>query len=131
MFLCSSVQDSPPASTSSATSFLWRIDSTPASYFFGTIHVPYVRVWDAVPANAKRAFRRAAHVYLELDLTDHATVRTMSACQLLPEGKHLAQVIPSELYLRIKMYLVSKKKRDLDSSCCCLSNKVSLLEIMS
>ena len=37
-------------------SFLWRVESTPPSYFFGTIHVPYTRVWDAIPNNAKQAF---------------------------------------------------------------------------
>ena len=37
--------------------FLWRIDTQPPSYFFGTIHVPYTRVWDAVSDNAKKAFK--------------------------------------------------------------------------
>ena len=57
--------------------FLWRIDSKvpnvhlpylyskllqPPSYFFGTIHVPYTRVWDAVSANTKKAFKSADKV---------------------------------------------------------------------
>ena len=37
--------------------FLWRIDTFPPSYFFGTIHVPYTRVWDAVSENTKKAFQ--------------------------------------------------------------------------
>ena len=37
--------------------FLWRIDTQPPSYFFGTIHVPYTRVWDALSENAKKAFK--------------------------------------------------------------------------
>jgi hypothetical protein len=40
-------------------SFLWEIESNPPSYFFGTIHVPYTRVWDAIPHNAKKAFERS------------------------------------------------------------------------
>ena len=46
--------------------FLWRIDTQPPSYFFGTIHVPYTRVWDAVSDNAKKAFK----VRILLDRTD-------------------------------------------------------------
>ena len=38
------------------SSFFWRINSVPTSYMFGTIHVPYTRVWDAIPLNAKQAF---------------------------------------------------------------------------
>ena len=36
----------------------------PPSYFFGTIHVPYTRVWDAVSANTKKAFKAADKVAL-------------------------------------------------------------------
>jgi hypothetical protein len=39
--------------------FLWRIATSPPSYFFGTIHVPYTRVWGAVAANAKKAFQQS------------------------------------------------------------------------
>ncbi len=39
--------------------FLWRIATSPPSYFFGTIHVPYTRVWGAVAANAKKAFQHS------------------------------------------------------------------------
>ena len=34
----------------------------PPSYFFGTIHVPYTRVWDAVSTNTKKAFHAADKV---------------------------------------------------------------------
>jgi uncharacterized protein YbaP (TraB family) len=39
--------------------FLWRIATSPPSYFFGTIHVPYTRVWGAVADNAKKAFQHS------------------------------------------------------------------------
>ena len=59
--------------------FLWRIDTKvslawkldcwgvnsafqPPSYFFGTIHVPYTRVWDAVSTNTKKAFHATDRV---------------------------------------------------------------------
>ena len=39
------------------------IENEPPSYFFGTIHVPYTRVWDAIPDNTKVAFARANRVF--------------------------------------------------------------------
>ncbi len=70
-------------------------------------------MWDAVPSNAKRALARSRHLFLELDLTRHSTVRALSACQLLPEGRHLSQVLPQDVYLRLRLYLVSYAKRQL------------------
>ena len=35
----------------------------PPSYFFGTIHVPYTRVWDAVSTNTKKAFHATDRVH--------------------------------------------------------------------
>ncbi|QQP42044.1 Metalloprotease TIKI1like, partial [Caligus rogercresseyi] len=40
-----------------------------------------------------------------LDLTDPQTLSSLSSCQLLPEGIHLSQVIPPELYARLKRHL--------------------------
>jgi uncharacterized protein YbaP (TraB family) len=42
--------------------FLWRIATSPPSYFFGTIHVPYTRVWGSVADNAKQAFQHSDKV---------------------------------------------------------------------
>ena len=47
---------------SKSSSYLWRINSSPPCYMFGTIHVPYTRVWDSVPENAKNAFVAARQV---------------------------------------------------------------------
>ena len=73
-------------------SFLWRVESNPPSYFFGTIHVPYVRVWDSIPENAKQAFAASKRIFFELDLTKPQTISSLSACQLLPKNRHLSQV---------------------------------------
>jgi len=86
-------------------SFLWMIETKPPSYFFGTIHVPYTRVWDAIPDNMKQAFATSQRVYFELDLTSQRTLSALRACQLLPEGKHISQVLPTTLYLRLKSHL--------------------------
>jgi len=86
-------------------SFLWRVESTPPSYFFGTIHVPYTRVWDAIPNNAKQAFAASKRVFFELDLTKPHVISSLSACQLLPKHRHLSQEIPSDLYARLKIHM--------------------------
>lgn len=75
------------------TSFLWRIAAEPPSYFFGTIHVPYSRVWDYVPENVKRAFDASDAVFFELDLTDPNTISALTSCQLLPVQLHFLFLI--------------------------------------
>ncbi|XP_071280732.1 metalloprotease TIKI1-like isoform X2 [Agelaius tricolor] len=86
-------------------SFLWTIKRDPPSYFFGTIHVPYTRVWDFIPENSKKAFQQSHIVYFELDLTDPYTISALTSCQLLPQGKNLQDVLPRDLYRRLKRHL--------------------------
>ncbi|XP_058523677.1 metalloprotease TIKI1 isoform X5 [Ochotona princeps] len=86
-------------------SFLWTIKRDPPSYFFGTIHVPYTRVWDFIPDHSKEAFQRSSAVYLELDLTDPDTLSALASCQMLPQGGHLQDVLPSHIYHRLKRHL--------------------------
>ncbi|XP_029140907.1 metalloprotease TIKI1-like, partial [Protobothrops mucrosquamatus] len=86
-------------------SFLWTIKREPPSYLFGTIHVPYTRVWDFIPENSKKAFKESHVVYFELDLTDPYTISALTSCQLLPQGKNLQDVLPRDLYRRLKRHL--------------------------
>lgn len=86
-------------------SFLWTIRRNPPAYLFGTIHVPYTRVWDFIPDNSKAAFQASARVYFELDLTDPYTISALASCQLLPHGENLQDVLPRELYWRLKRHL--------------------------
>ncbi|XP_054253581.1 metalloprotease TIKI1 [Indicator indicator] len=90
---------------SDLNSFLWTIKRDPPSYFFGTIHVPYTRVWDFVPENSKKAFHQSHIVYFELDLTDPYTISALTSCQLLPQGKNLQDVLPHDIYRRLKQHL--------------------------
>ncbi|XP_076867492.1 LOW QUALITY PROTEIN: metalloprotease TIKI1 [Brachyhypopomus gauderio] len=86
-------------------SFLWTIKRDPPSYFYGTIHVPYTRVWDYIPENSKKAFQDSNIVYFELDLTDPYTISALTRCQLLPQGENLQDVLPRDLYRRLKRHL--------------------------
>jgi uncharacterized protein YbaP (TraB family) len=81
------------------------IKRSPPSYFFGTIHVPYTRVWDSIPDRVKLAFQTSDSVFFELDLMDDYTVSTLSNCQMLPRGMKLMDVLPGDLYKRLKRHL--------------------------
>ncbi|XP_046870885.1 metalloprotease TIKI1 [Hypomesus transpacificus] len=90
---------------SDLNSFLWTIKRDPPSYFYGTIHVPYTRVWDFIPENSKQAFQQSSIVYFELDLTDPYTISALTSCQLLPQGENLQDVLPRDIYRRLKRHL--------------------------
>jgi hypothetical protein len=73
--------DSPPddvdtslPTQSSTTTAAPPLPRLPQAYLFGTVHVPYTRVWPHIAPAVKRAFHSAQHVYFELDLNDKRTV---------------------------------------------------------
>ncbi|CAI9742931.1 Hypothetical predicted protein [Octopus vulgaris] len=90
---------------SKLNSFLWRLQGDTPSYLFGTIHVPYTKVWDFIPDNTKKAFKQADYVFFELDLTDPYTISALAKCQLLPHGENLSNVLPRDIYQRLKKHL--------------------------
>ncbi|XP_010870117.1 metalloprotease TIKI2 [Esox lucius] len=101
-------QCDPPKSQSDMNSFLWTVKRpapSPPSYLFGTIHVPYTRVWEFIPDVSKRAFQASANVFFELDLTDPLTISKLTSCQLLPHGENLQTLLPRDLYRRLKRHL--------------------------
>lgn len=108
---CPSAPEQPPPPPLSSpqqgelNSFLWTIRRDPPAYLFGTIHVPYTRVWDFIPDNSKAAFHASSSVYFELDLTDPYTISGLASCQMLPHGENLQDVLPRELYRRLKRHL--------------------------
>ena len=74
------------------SSYLWRVNSSPPSYLFGTVHVPYTLVWDSVSKDAKTAFNSANQVYFELDFSDPQILEAAGSCALLPQGQKISQV---------------------------------------
>ena len=85
-------------------SFIWRIEGDPPSYLFGTIHVPYIKVWDAIPKNVMEAFDSTHQLYLELDMTPK-TISDLSSCQMLPKCQTVSDILPPKLYARLQSYL--------------------------
>ncbi|XP_068098532.1 metalloprotease TIKI2 [Hyperolius riggenbachi] len=94
-----------PKTQEELNSFLWTVKRNPPAYLFGTIHVPYTRVWDFIPHNSKKAFQESSNVYFELDLTDPYTISALASCQMLPQGENLQDVLPKDLYRRLKRHL--------------------------
>ena len=44
-------------------------------------------------------------VYFELDLTNPYTIASLTSCQLLPRGLNLSQVLPPNIYMRLRDHL--------------------------
>ena len=83
---------------------LWRVSADPPSYFFGTIHVPYTRVWDGISEQAKGAFQSADQVYLEREFGLNSD-KTMKNCRLLPSNKKLTDVLSPKLVRSLRDHL--------------------------
>uniref|UniRef100_T1JI92 Metalloprotease TIKI homolog n=1 Tax=Strigamia maritima TaxID=126957 RepID=T1JI92_STRMM len=94
-----------PSSEDDPLSFLWSVKRNPPAFLFGTIHVPYSRVWDHIPENTKRAFEASENIFFELDLTDPSTITALTHCQLLPAGERLSDILPKDVYRRLKRHL--------------------------
>src|SRR5262245_54932687 len=70
--------------------FLWRIEGTPPSYLYGTIHVPDRRVVE-LPEVVLKAIDASNALYTEVPL-DAATQTAMTAKLMLPEGQDLRKI---------------------------------------
>ena len=91
-------------------SFLWKVNTTPPVYLFGTLHLPYNTLWDVIPGNVKAAFSSSSDVHLELRLSNSETSESLEECQLLPNGKLIDEILPSDLVTRIENYLESLRR---------------------
>ena len=77
----------------------------PTVYLFGTVHVPYTKLWGDIPENAKIAFSSCDDLCVELRLSDPETRKALSKCQELPRRETVDQILSPEIYQRISNYL--------------------------
>ena len=84
--------------------YLWEIEGNPPSYVFGTIHVPYIMLWDAIPKNMMQAFNNTQALYLELDMSED-TLFALQSCQQLPNNQTVSEVLPYDIYLKFIAYM--------------------------
>ena len=68
------------------------------------MHVPYTKLWDFIPENAKTAFGSSEDLCLELRLSDRDTVEQLIKCQELPGELTVDDVISEQTVDRIKSY---------------------------
>ena len=86
-------------------SFLWEIKGNPSSYLFGTIHVPYIEVWDTIPDYVKQVFNKTTHLYVEIDMNKPNVQNHFASCVLLPKGQTVSTMLSKEVYTRLEEYL--------------------------
>ena len=85
--------------------FLWEIKGNPSSFLFGTIHVPYVEVWDTIPERVMQVFNKTTHLFVEIDMNKPKVQNDFASCVLLPKGKTVSKMLPKEAYIRLEEYL--------------------------
>jgi len=85
---------------------LWQIGGKPASFLYGTVHVPDPRVL-ALPGPVVRALSEADVFYTEVPMDERTRV-TIQRASLLPRGETLATALPKPLYDRTARYLRSR-----------------------
>ena len=110
-FVLNSQKENIPQSVSKTSDnnnryFLWRVKNnfSTESYLFGTIHVPYIKLWDAIPRNMMEAFNTTQELYLELDMSEE-TLSSLVTCAQLPNHQTVQDILSPELYLRFKSHL--------------------------
>ena len=86
------------------THYLWEIQGSPPSYIFGTMHVPYIMLWDAIAKNTMQAFNNTNSLYLELDMSED-TLLALRSCQQLPNNQTLSDVLPCDIYRKFIVYM--------------------------
>lgn len=86
-------------------SHLWKIDSNPPHYLFGTMHVPYNKLWKNIPDNVKAAFGSSQDVFVELDWADQATNNAINTCQLLPNNDTVDMHLSARVFTRLRKYM--------------------------
>lgn len=87
--------------------FLWRIETEPVSWLFGTIHLPDRRV-TTLRDSVTNALAAADVLITELDLGEEARAQARAG-SLLPDNTTLKDVLPPDLYARLGAYLASKR----------------------
>ena len=91
-------------SKSHGNSYLWEIEGNPPSYLFGTFHVPYPLLWDAIPENTMQAFNNTQSLYLEIDFNEEDK-SAMKSCRQLPNNQTVSDILPHHMYLRLLSHM--------------------------
>ena len=83
--------------------FLWIIQGNTSSYLFGTMHVPFVEVWNPIKDEIMKTFNTSQKLYLEIDMDLEQNKQDFSKCILIPNGKIAG--LPTIVYTRLSEYI--------------------------
>lgn len=89
-----------------AKPFLWRIETDPPSYLFGTAHIPDRRILD-LPQVVKDAVAASDELYTEIPM-DMVSQLAMAPKMMLPGDQTLKDILPKETYDRADAILKKK-----------------------
>ena len=87
-------------SKSHEKNYFWEIEGNPPSYLFGTMHVPYTLLLDAIPENTMHAFNNTQSLYLEIEINEE-NKSAMKSCQQLPNNQTVSDILPHDMYIRL------------------------------
>ena len=79
--------------------FLWRVESDPPAYLFGTVsQIPYHKLWRFILPEAKVALNKSDKVYTESDSSDPDFAKNLALCILdAPKDANLSQNLRTKL----------------------------------
>jgi uncharacterized protein YbaP (TraB family) len=84
---------------------LWKLETQPASWLFGTIHLPDPRV-NQLPLTAKLIFNKSDVVMTEIPM-EYESILLMQEKMKRHDGRTLKTALPKTLYARLDNYLQS------------------------
>ena len=93
------------SSVKGTASFLWIIEANPPSYLFGTMHVPYVLVLDAIPDIVMEAFNNSQKFYSEVNNDIPENGAEDSCGLLLPNNQMVSDILPTNVYDKLQSYI--------------------------
>ena len=83
--------------------FLWKINTSPPSWLFGTIHLPDERV-TALPAAVRHSFDQSKAFYAEVPMDSRMQLRTTLG-MLRNDQKMLSDVVPRKTFIKLQQRL--------------------------
>ncbi|CAF1221103.1 unnamed protein product [Rotaria sp. Silwood1] len=111
-----------PFNQTCSSTLLWRIETSPPSYIFGTIHIPYSLVWPYVPKEVRKAFMSSTHYYAEIDAKSYVFWDDFLLC-IVNQSKRIERstdsVIQDEIldvYLSVEARRLNKTVGSLESA---------------
>lgn len=103
--LQASLAETQTPKTSTQVPILWKLDTQPSSWLFGTIHLPDPRV-NKLPLPAQVVFDQSDVVLTEIPM-ESADIAVIANMMKRRDGKSLRSIIPTDLYQRLDKHFQS------------------------